>query len=289
MNRRDSYRFGISEFTTWPWSFERDLERYAAHGIDAIEVCEFKLNKDDYAPQLRRISEMGLDVSSVQTTVHSLFPDSLAPAPLDPADRLAHITTAMERIAPHVPQQTPFVVITGAAPGGDCNRVCDYALDAFGRLGDVAASLGMRVAFEPLNPILFNTDTALWGLDNAIELVRRVNHSHVGVCVDTWNIFETPEVERAIQRCGEKIYLVQVSDWRTPRNNADRRTIGEGSIPTAALLTAARRAGYARPYVLEIFSAESLADSLWKADMDDVIDRNVVAFEGAWEASESGV
>ncbi len=43
-----SYRFGVSEFTTWPWSFERDVERYPAHGIDVIEICEFKLNRDDY-------------------------------------------------------------------------------------------------------------------------------------------------------------------------------------------------------------------------------------------------
>jgi hypothetical protein len=115
--QRDSnYAFGVSEFTTWPWSFERDLERYAAHGVDAIEVCEFKLNRNDYEPQLGSIRNAGMFVSSVQTYVHSLFPDSLAPTPLDPSDRLEHITRSIERIAPHVPERTPFVIITGAAP-----------------------------------------------------------------------------------------------------------------------------------------------------------------------------
>ena len=70
-------RFGISEFTTWPWSFERDVARYAAHGVDTIEVCEFKLNRDDYRSQLQSIERSGLTVSSVQSTVHSLFPDIL--------------------------------------------------------------------------------------------------------------------------------------------------------------------------------------------------------------------
>ncbi len=286
MNQREGYRFGLSEFTTWPWSFERDLERYAAHGLDTIEVCEFKLNKDDYAPQLGRIADVGMQVSSVQTYVHSLFPDSLAPTPLDAADRLHNIMHSMERIAPHVPEGTPFVLITGAAPRGDCDRVCEYAVEAFSRLAYFAASLKMRVAFEPLNPILFNTDTALWGLDNALELIERVDHPSLGLCVDTWNIFETPDVESVIGKCTEKIFLVQVSDWRRPRSNADRRSLGEGQIPTVPLLSAIRRAGYSGPYVLEIFSSESLPDSLWKADMDAVIDRNIVAFDRIWEESE---
>lgn len=285
MDKSENYRFGVSEFTTWPWSFETDLEAYAAHGVDAIEVCEFKLNKDDYAPQLRSIEASGMQVSSVQTFVHSLFPDSLAPTPLLPADRLRHIMTSMERIAPYVPHGTPFVVITGAAPHGDCHHVCEHAVEALRRLADFAASKGMRVAFEPLNPILFNTDTALWGLDRGLELVTRVDHEALGLCVDTWNIFETRDVERTIAACGEKIFLVQVSDWRRPHSNADRRSLGDGEIPTVDLLSAIRRTGYTRPYVLEIFSSEFLPDSLWKADMNEVLDRNIMAFERMWEAS----
>ena len=280
------YRFGVSEFTTWPWSFEQDLDAYIAHGLDAIEVCEFKLNKDDYAPQLRRIADAGLEVSSVQTSVHSLFPDSLAPEPLQPADRLHHIMQSMQRIAPHVPPETPFVLITGAAPHGDCHHVCEYTVDTLRRLGDYAASLGVRLAFEPLNPRLFNTDTALWGLDRALELVSHIDHPAVGLCVDTWNIFETPAVERVIEACAGKIFLVQVSDFRNPRSNADRVCLGDGEIALVPMLKAIRRAGYTGPYVLEIFSSEFLPDSLWKADMNVVIDRNIVAFDREWQASE---
>ena len=62
---RSPLPFGVSEFTTWPWSFERDVGRYAAHGIPAIEVCAFKLDKNDWAPQLKAITDAGLTVSSV--------------------------------------------------------------------------------------------------------------------------------------------------------------------------------------------------------------------------------
>lgn len=286
MRTTSSYRFGVSEFTTTPWSFEHDVERYAAHGVDDIEVCEFKLNRDDYRPQLESIAAAGLGVSSVQTTIHSLFVDSLVPAPTDPADRYEHIRSSIERLAPHLPKGTPFNIITGAAPDGNCQRVYDFALEHLPRLADLAAAYGMTIAFEPLNPILFNSDTALWGLDRGLELIERIDHPALGLTCDTWNIFQTPDVLSVIRQCGSRIFLVQVSDWRRPHSNADRRCLGDGSIPTVELLGAIRAAGYRRPYVVEIFSSESLPDSLWKANLDEVIDRNIVAFERMWEAAE---
>jgi len=280
-------RFGVSEFTTWPWSFERDIERYAAHGVDAIEVCEFKLNRDDYRPQLRSIERTGLTVSSVQSTVHSLFPDSLAPSPTDPDDRIRHMESAIERIAPYVPPGTPFVVITGAAPGGNTELVYEKCLTAFSELAEFAAGHGVRMAYEPLNPVLFNTDTALWGLDQALELVRRVDHPALGICLDTWNIFQTPDLHNVIRACGERIFLVQVSDWHRPRSGADRISLGDGSIDNAAIIRTVRAAGYARPFVLEIFSSESLPNSIWRADLDAVIDKNAIAFVQIWDRSEA--
>jgi len=278
-------RFGISEFTTWPWSFERDLAQFAAHGVDAIEICEFKLDRDDYAPQLRRLAASGLGVSSVQSTVHSLFPDSLAPSPRRPEDRVHHMKWAIERIAPHVPGDVPFVVITGAAPDGDTQMVYDACLEALPDLAEFAAEHGVRIAFEPLNPVLFNTDTALWGLDQALELVARIDHPALGICLDSWNVFQTPDLHDVIRACGERIFLVQLSDWRRPRSGADRVGLGDGSIDNAAIVRSAREAGYAGPYVVEIFSDESLPDSIWRSDLDAAIDRNAEAFVRIWDAS----
>lgn len=278
MRSKPALPFGVSEFTTWPWSFERDVERYAAHGIAAIEVCEFKLDKNDYAPQLQSIAAAGLTVSSVQSQVHSLFPDSLAGQPTAPGDRVRHIKAAIERIAPHVPERTPFVAITGAAPGGDTAHVYDTALEAFADLAEFAAKHRMRLAYEPLNPVLFNTDTALWGLDQALELVRRVGHEAFGLCVDTWNIFQTPGLHEVIRACGDRIFLVQISDWRRPRSGADRISLGEGEIDNEAIMRTIRETGYSGPYVLEIFSGESLPGSIWRSDLDAVLQKNFQAF-----------
>lgn len=283
------YRFGISEFTTWPWSFERDVERYAAHGIDVIEICQFKLNVDDYSPQMRLLERNAMMVSSVQSTVHSLFPDSLAPQPTAPEDRVRHIKEAIERISPEVPQQTPFVVITGAAPGGDTQMVYDRCLQHFPELAEFAAQHGMRLAYEPLNPILFNTDTALWGLDQALDLVRRIGHPALGICLDTWNVFQTPHLQDVIRRCEDRIFIVQVSDWHRPRSGADRISLEQGQIDNAAIIRTVRETGYDGPYVLEIFSGESLPDSIWRADLDAILQENCEAFARIWQESEAGL
>ena len=272
------HRFGISQFTTWPWPFERDLAEYSAAGAHAIEICEFKLNRNDYAPQLEAVRRSGLAVSSIQTMVHSIFPDSLAPSPTDPNLRVRHIMDAMQRIAPHIPRDTPFVVITGAAPRGDNALVYRTLLEVLPALAEHAAKLGMRLAFEPLNPVLFHTDTALWGLDRALELVERVGHPDLGLCLDTWNVFETPNLLEIIERARERIFVVQISDWHVPRANADRRNLGAGSIPNGAILTAVERTGYDGPYVLEIFSEESLPDSLWRGDIAANLRLNAAAF-----------
>lgn len=276
------YRFGVSEFTTWPWSFEDDVARYAAHGIDTIEITEFKLGAKHYGRQLALIAAHGLEVSSVQTSVHALFPDSLASRPANPLKRLRQMRRSITRIAPHVPPGTPFVVVTGAAPGGDTERVYRLAVDAFGELATHAAGLGMRLAFEPLNPVLFNTDTALWGLDAGLELVEEVGNPALGLCLDTWNVWQTPDLVRVIERCAGRIFLVQVSDWRRPHTGADRLALGDGSIDNAAIVSQARASGYDGPYVLEIFSSESLPDSIWRSDLDAVLDRNRTAFADIW-------
>jgi len=270
--------YGVSEFTTWPWPFERDIEVYPRTGAQFIEICEFKLNRADYTPQLQALKNTTLQISSVQSTVHSIFPDSLAAQPNDPKDRIRHIKDAIGRIAPYAPAGTPFVVITGAAPGGNTGLVYQTMLDALHDLAGFAQQHNVRIAFEPLNPVLFNTDTAIWGLDHALELVREVGHSHLGICLDTWNIFETPDLHNVIRRCDDRIFVVQISDWCRPRSGADRRSLGDGVIPTAEIITTIQEGGYTGPYVLEIFSGESLPDSIWKSDLEKVLRNNAEQF-----------
>lgn len=281
------FAFGVSEFTTWPSTFEADVELYAAAGVDCIEVAEFKLDQTRLAEQMASIENSGLRVSSVQATVHSLFPDGLAGEPTDPNDRARHIRQSIERISPYVPAGTPFIAVTGAAPGGNVQLVYDVAVDAFGELAEVASAHGVRIAFEPLNPMLMNSDTAIWTLADGLQLVEAVDHPSFGLCVDLWNIWQSPNLLDTVARSAERIFLVQVSDFRRPRSHNDRVSIGDGQIPLSTLIAAVRKAAYEGPYVLEIFSSESLPDSIWRAEFGPLLQRNKAAFARVWLESEA--
>jgi sugar phosphate isomerase/epimerase len=276
-------RFGFSEFTTWPWPFEKDVAHYPRHGAGRIEICEFKLARGSYAA-LRDLG--GLTPASVQMYVHSVFVDSMASHPQEPADRIAAMKASIAGSAPFLPAGTPFVVITGIAPNGNVAQAIDRTADALSELGDFAAERGMRIAFEPLNPVNINTDTAVWYLDQGLELIERVAHPAVGICIDSWNVWQTPSLNETIAQCGSRIFLVQFSDWKTPRSTADRYSLGTGHIPLASMMRAIRATGYDGPWVVEILSSMHLEGSLWKAHLDDVLDRNHAAFAGLWEESE---
>ena len=277
--------FGFSQFTTWPWSFERDLEGYRTHGASAIEICEFKLAHQSYEAQLRTLSESGLTVASVQAHCHSIFLDSMYTRMSETADRIAAIEHAIELTAPYLPEGTPFVVITGAAPDGNLRKARETSVESLKRLGEFAAQRKMRIAFEPLNPVNLHTDTAVWGLDQGLEVVDAVAHPHVGLCLDTWNVFMTPDLERLIAQAAGQLFVVQLSDWRTPRSNADRHTLGDGIIHHERIFRAIRATGYKGAWVIEILSDFALPDSLWKRDLDEVLAGNTRAFQSLWAAS----
>lgn len=279
------YKFGFSEFTTWPWSFKQDVEHYKKHGADHIEICEFKLSHNDYGAQLDYVREHGLTVASVQAKVHSIFVDSMATTPKDPQDRVQAIKEAIELSAPHLPKNTPFIVITGVPPEGNMRKAVETTVESLKDLGEFAAKRGMAIAFEPLNPINVNTDTAVWGLDHGLDLVERVNHPAVGICVDSWNVWETPSLDEVIHQCGKRIRVIQLSDWKMPRSTADRYTLGQGEIPLAKMIRAIRATGFDGPWVVEILSSLHLEGSLWKSDMDDVLRKNHEAFDRLWNES----
>ncbi len=278
-------KFGFSEFTTWPWSFEQDVREYKAAGAEWIEVCEFKLAQHEYARGLQLAADSGLTVSSVQAKIHSIFPDSMEGTTKDPRDRVAAIKDAIALSAPHLPAGTPFIVITGIAPEANMRKAVDATVNALGELGDFAGEHRMKIAFEPLSPVNMHLDTAVWGLDRGLALVERVNHPNVGICIDTWNIWETPNLCDVIAACGKHILVIQASDWKMPRSPADRYSLGEGDLPLAEIFRAIRKTGFDGPWVVEILSSLHLEGSLWKGDMNAMLRANREAFMRLWDES----
>jgi sugar phosphate isomerase/epimerase len=283
----DRALFGVSEFTHWFQTFEQDILLYKQAGADSIEVCERKLARDPMQSreQLAFLKSQGLPVSSVQPRVHALFQDFMCPELADPVERMREFRKTIDLFSEFFPE-APLVTIGGMAPQSNYRLAHRTARKLYSELADYAAARGMRIMYEPLHPILMNTDTFICTLKEARMLVDAVNRENFGLCLDVWHVWQEPLIEEQIQALGDWLFGVHVSDWpvEEPRCVADRLLPGDGCIPLPALLRAIEKTGYQGPYCLEIFSDPALPDSLWRQDPVQVIERGRRGFYNAWKS-----
>ena len=281
----NKFQFGVSEFTTNPWSFERDVETYARLGVSAIEVCEAKLDPARIAVQMDSIKAAGLQVTSVQPKTRTLFPSLSQPEPTDIGERMKLFQKTIETLSPWTPS-VAYVTNTGIPPNGNMQEVVDRAATEYRALADFAAGCGVRVALEPLNASIVNIETAIWTLPQAMEVVRAVDRDNFGICLDSWNVWQNADIHAQIEACGAKIFVVQISDWRTPRSFLDRLVPGKGAIPLPTFLKAVHAAGFRGAYSVEIFS-QGVPDALWDGDLERVITDSRAGMNAAWSAAQS--
>ncbi|AQS91149.1 4-hydroxyphenylpyruvate dioxygenase [Gluconobacter albidus] len=263
------FSFGMNEFTTQPWSFEEDVTRYCALDVDAIEICEAKLDPNRIEEQMRLVRESGLTVSAVQPAVRTFFGSAMVPEPGAPEARVERLTRSLKTLAPHVPGSV-FVTNTGAPPKGNMRRTMDETVRYLRDLCPLADDLGVSLSLEPLNPTSVNTESAIWTIEQAMDIIDGVGHSAMGLCLDYWNIWQQKDVCAAIRAAGRKINVLQVSDWRIPWSAADRLIPGDGCIPLYEMLHATWDAGFRGACTVEIFSS-GVPDSLYDRDLNEVI------------------
>jgi sugar phosphate isomerase/epimerase len=278
--------FAVSEFTTWHQTFEEDVALYIELGVDATEVCERKLSKDreKARDQLAYLKETNLSVCSIQPRVHALFPDSMSPEPTDAEARAEAYMKSIDLFSEFFPN-TPMVAISGNAPDYNYRSAHQTARNLYPQLAAQAASKKMRIAFEPLSVVLTNNDSFISTLDEAVTLARDVNHPNFGLLIDVWHVWREPIIHERLAKL-ENIFAVHLCDWPKgePRAVADRAIPGEGMIDLPGLFTAIEKTGFNGAYALELFSADSLPDSLWRRDPRDVIEKSRKNFYKAWEA-----
>lgn len=280
-----AYQYSVSEFTTYPWTFEQDVARYAQLGVEGIEVCEFKLDRARVSEQLAMIPAHNLTISSVQPQTRTLFPSRSQPEPLHVPDRMMRFRQTIESFGA-VASGLSFVTNTGIPPDGNIQQVIDTAEREYTALADFAGEHGANIALEPLNASIVNTETAIWTVEQGMRIIEAVDRPNFGLCLDLWNIWQNAHLEDAIRSAGDRIFIVQVSDYRTPRSFEDRHIVGQGEIPFPPLLRAVHESGYRGFYELEIFSGD-VPDSLWKGDMETVITRSRDGLDRAWQQAFS--
>ncbi len=225
------------------------IDAVAAAGFTGIEIFEQDFIADIRNPRDvgTRIRDAGLEILLFQPfrDFEGLPPDLRART----FDRFERKFDLMQELG------TDLVLVCSSAHPQALGGI-DRAAADFAELGDRAARRGLRIGYEAL----------AWGRHvndhrDAWEIVRRADHAHVGLILDSFHTLARKIDPDTIRRIpGDKIFFVQLAD--APAIDMDllywsrhfRNMPGEGDLNITAFMQAVMATGYAGPVSLEIFN-----------------------------------
>ena len=225
------------------------LEAIAAAGFDGIEVFENDLIYFNGPPSDVRsmAADLGLSIDLYQPfRDFEGVPDAMFRRNLDRAERKFDVMQALG-----APMMLACSNVSPSALADD-----ERTAAQFHELAERAAERNLMVGYEAL----------AWGRQvrhyaHAWEIVRRANHPHLGLIVDSFHILSLGDDPAGIADIpGEKIFFVQLAD--APRLVMDvlqwsrhyRCFPGQGQLDVANFLEQVLVAGYTGPISLEVFN-----------------------------------
>src|ERR1700679_737674 len=125
---------------------------------------------------------------------------------------MKRLAESIQLFRPYFPG-APLVTISGAAPAGDYHEAYQTAAREYREFAKIAEGHGVRVALEPLNPILMNVDTFICSVAHASRVVEAVDHPAFGIFLDVWHIWEDSAACELIKQNAGHIYGVHINDW----------------------------------------------------------------------------
>ncbi|HKG49400.1 MAG TPA: TIM barrel protein [Actinomycetales bacterium] len=225
------------------------LEAISAAKFDGIEVFDNDLVASTLSPGelAQRCVDLGLQIDLFQPIrdLEGLDPERFAAA----MHRVSVKFDVMEALG-----VTLALVCSNATP--EALNDVDLSAEQLARVGDAAREHGFTIAFEAL----------AWGthvnrLAQAWEIVRRTDHSSVGLAVDTFHLLARGDDATALADVpGDRIAFLQIAD--APHMDTQllewsrhhRCFPGQGSFDLAAVVGPVIEKGYRGPLSLEIFS-----------------------------------
>ncbi|WP_187775026.1 bifunctional sugar phosphate isomerase/epimerase/4-hydroxyphenylpyruvate dioxygenase family protein [Halomonas binhaiensis] len=225
------------------------LEAIARAGFEGVEIFENDLLSFDGSPEeVRQLCErLGLTIVAFQPfRDFEGMPEPGRSRNLQRAERKFDV---MEQLG------TDFLLVcSNVSPQASDDM--DQAVADLRELAERAAKRNIRIGFEAL----------AWGRHiadyrDAWEVVRRADHPHLGLVLDSFHILSRNSDLSAIGRIPkDKIFFVQLAD--APLLDMDvlqwsrhfRCFPGQGRMPLKAFMTELAKTGYDGPLSLEIFS-----------------------------------
>lgn len=240
----------LSQVCTLGASLEDDLDGYADGACTAIELWLTKL--EDYvathkpAEVLNRAVDRGLTLACAAFQGGILLSQGEA--------RQAAWDQFQRRLDLLAQLAVPVLIITPDFLGPFSQSDLERALVSLQQAGDLARPRGVRLALE-----FQAKGTFLNNLDTAAQFIQSAQHSHVGLCLDTFHFATGPsKTEDLAWITSRNLFHVQFSDVadrpRELATDADRILPGEGDFSLAPIVSHLTAIGYTGCVSLELLN-----------------------------------
>lgn len=168
-----------------------------------------------------------------------------------------------------------LVLVCGPVTQGSPRDSLEVIRDAVDELSEYASRAGVRLAIEPLHPMLAANRSALCTVSQAREILARIASPVTGICIDVYHVWWDPEALDAIPDLADAIFGFHVSDWTLPINGEleSRGMMGDGCIDLHGWARAVYGAGYTGFAEVEVLSAH-----WWSLPPEVVVDTAVERF-----------
>ena len=133
-----------------------------------------------------------------------------------------------------------LVMITGgfedlAATGysGGIEHARSLLIDRLGAAAELAADHRVRLAFEPLHPMVCGFRSVVSSLGEALDILDQLDDGHdIGLAIDAYALWWEHDLQAKLMRAGDRILNYHVSDWLSDTRDLrlDRGMPGDGQI-----------------------------------------------------------
>lgn len=240
----------MNETTTFRWSFEEDVAKYAAAGISAIGVWRQKLS--DCGPTKARdlLDQHGLKVS------HLFWAGGFTGS--DGRTHRESVEDAAEalRTAAELGCRT-LVVNTGPRAGHTYKHARRLVQTALAELVPQACELDVTLAVEAMRDGCADEWTFLTTLDETLQFLAEVASPQVKMVLDTYHLGQEGGLADRLAAIVPQVAIVQLGDARRPPvGEQNRCRLGEGVVPLVEIIAALKAAGYDGYYDVELLGEE---------------------------------
>lgn len=267
-------RFGLNTITL-AGPLERKLSCIRAAGFSGVELWPHDLvcHPAGVEDAVRLVRASGLAVTDWQPLRDfECAPLAVRPHRLEIARQQL---TLMQRVGADL-----LLVCSSTSPLAIDDA--DRAAEDLYALGDLAASMGMRICYEALS---WGRHVHRW--QQAWDIVRRCGHRAVGLNLDSFHMAvrgdDTPAtLDELAQVPADRIFLVQLADYFHPYGDQPAHMMelarhqrlfpGEGLHDTRPLVQWLQAHGYRGRYTFEVFN-----DDYLQADPAHVAQRGMAA------------